>query len=533
MKHRLLLCLLTLAFAAPALGQGYRAISHRLSAVRPETDSRQPTADGPLRETHRIRIGNRKGGAIEVSLDGGQNWVTVGRVTKPAADTGAAFAGLAGAAPGSVAAVSLDGITVRTDRAPAAGTPKQRIFRLLPAVRVASAAGIVTDLPRGHAIFGSLAPPLGSEVRLENRVPAGRGGTRPLPGGWVPQIGDHLVVLATVPASAPAMLVFENRAGGRVLSVSPSGDERVVGQVRRPLRGVARYPATAGTACGGVVLHHPAAVVVATTPAGAGELGGFLIQPASAFRRAPPASRVPVQAFRESDPNAEGPGEGSVLVVDRLAASGPVFGVPITLSPTGGSLAGETRVEARLDGGPWEPLPAAGGAAPAALTAEALSQQFAALGAPRRLSEGVTHLRLVLAPPSPERLRAALAQAIVEGGARLAAIPAHTVPPRHTIRPGAAHPKAQMPGSPKGAAAKRPRKATRTLRVVAHIQGQGIVYVMFYVDGQIRKMTNTPPFEWLWDTRATPNGTHSLEIRGADADGRILTTQTQPVAVYN
>jgi hypothetical protein len=46
-------------------------------------------------------------------------------------------------------------------------------------------------------------------------------------------------------------------------------------------------------------------------------------------------------------------------------------------------------------------------------------------------------------------------------------------------------------------------------------------------------MTNTPPFDWLWDTRTTPNGTHSLEIRGADADGRVLTTQTQQVAVFN
>jgi Bacterial Ig domain len=79
------------------------------------------------------------------------------------------------------------------------------------------------------------------------------------------------------------------------------------------------------------------------------------------------------------------------------------------------------------------------------------------------------------------------------------------------------------------------RKGTRkgTLRVVANIQGRGIVYVMFYVDGHIRKLTNTPPFEWMWDTRTTPNGTHSLEIRGADANGRILTSQTQQVVVVN
>jgi hypothetical protein len=457
----------------------------------------------------RVRVGNRKGGAIEVSLDGGQNWATVGRVVKPATDTGPGFTALAGAAPGTVAAIGVDGLTVRTDRAPAkADRPETRIIRLAPAGGVATALAIGTDVPRGRAIFGSLSPVLGSEVFLETPT----GGSRPLPGGYIPQTGDHLLIVASVPVTAPAMLVIENREGGQVLSVSPTGDETAVGRVRQPLRGVARYPAAAGATCGGVVSHHLGGLLVATTPAHAAEPGGFLIQPGTGSA-------------------AGKPEEGSVLVVDRLTGAGSPLALPISLSPTDGSLAGETRVEARLDGGPWEPLPAVGGAAPTALTAEALSKQFAAQGTPRQLSDGVTHLRLILAPPTRERLRADLARATGQKPLVVADLPSRSPAAPLRSRPaGRTPPKvAVVEKTP----AKTARKATKTLRVVATIQGQGIAYVMFYVDGRIRKMTNTPPFIWLWDTRTTPNGVHSLEIRGADTNGRILTTQTQQVTVSN
>lgn len=480
-----------------------------------------PAAPEAARETLRVRVGNRKGAAIEVSLDGGRNWTTLGRVTRPATDTGAGFAALAMAAPGTVATISRDRITVRTDRAPASGAAKPRIFSLAPAGGVVGAASIATDLPRGRDLFGPLAPPLGSTVLLET---AGR--TRPLPGGYIPQAGDHLVIIAKVPADAPAMLVFENREGGRILAVSPTGDETMVGSVRRPLRGVARYPATDGARCGGVASHHPAAIVVATTPADAASgpvpdsrqpaapgasaasdppgYGGFLIQP-------------------EASAAALKPEEGSVLVVDRLTAAGRPFALPIRLSPGGGSLVGETRVEARLDGGAWEPLPAVGGVAPAALTAAALEEQFKARGDSRSLTEGITHLRLVLGPSTPERLRAALPPAASGRETGTTATPA--APTRQAARTGAAPPK-KAPAAPG-------RKTTKTLRVVANIQGEGIHYVMFYVNGRLRKMTNTPPYEWRWDTRQDANGAHSLEIRGADVNGRILTTQTQKVSVYN
>jgi hypothetical protein len=456
-----------------------------------------------------------------VSLDGGRNWTTLGRVTRPATDTGAGFSALNMASPGTVAAISRDGITLRTDRPPASGAGKARIFSLAPVGGAAGDSVIITDLTRGRDLFGPLAPPLGSTVLLET---AGR--ARPLPGGYIPQAGDTVIIVAKVPADAPAMLVIENKEGGRILAVSPTGDEAVVGTVRRPLRGVSRYPATDGARCGGVAAHHPAAIVVATTPTDASSgpvpdgrhsdtpgtpapsdppgYGGFLIQP-------------------EASAASLKPEEGSVLVVDRLTATGAPLSLPIRLSPAKGSLVGETRVEARLDGGAWEPLPAVGGAAPAALTAAALMEQSKAQGKSRTLADGITHLRLVLGPSTPERLRAALPLTTTVRGNGTSAIP--EPPARQTARTGA-------PASTKPAAGQA-RKPTRTLRVVANVQGEGIHYVMFYVDGRLRKMTNTAPYEWRWDTRQDTNGAHALEIRGADVNGRILTSQKQKVSVYN
>jgi hypothetical protein len=529
--------------------KGWLVVSLAALALLPGRLSAEAAQPSLSRETHRIRIGNRPGGAIEISLDGGRDWVTVGHVLRPATETGPGFTALEAAEGGAVAAVSLDAITLRTDPLTAGAAARPRTIRLLPAGSAAAASDIETDLPRGSGIFGSLSPPLGSALGLESDS----GTANPLPADYTPRVGDHLVIVARVPVSAPAMLVIENREGGRVLAVSSSGDETVVGQVRRPLRGVAGYASTRGALCGGVVSHHPGAIVVATTPpprsadgpAPSPSPAAVSSTPGSGKEDAAPHSPAAggFAGFRiEPAASAEAlkPEDGSVLVVDRLTPSGLPLGLPITLSPastdaTAGSLTGETRVEARLDGGAWEPLPAIGGAAPDGLTAAALAKRFAALGTPRTFTEGVTHLRLILAPPTPERLRLALARCAVDGTARLADAPAgEPVPPASSAASRAARaktsPASKAPVSRGGAA---PHKATKTLRVVANIQGQGIAYVLFYLDGRMRKMTNIPPFEWLWDTRTTPNGTHALEIRGADAQGRIITTQTRKVTVYN
>jgi len=47
----------------------------------------------------------------------------------------------------------------------------------------------------------------------------------------------------------------------------------------------------------------------------------------------------------------------------------------------------------------------------------------------------------------------------------------------------------------------------------------GVVKIELYVDGALVQSTNSPAFSFLWDTIATVNGAHSIEIRGYDPSG--------------
>lgn len=57
--------------------------------------------------------------------------------------------------------------------------------------------------------------------------------------------------------------------------------------------------------------------------------------------------------------------------------------------------------------------------------------------------------------------------------------------------------------------------------------------VSFFVDGRFVGMTNTPPFHYIWDTTATPNGVHMLKIQGCDSLGDVVTEKSTSVFVRN
>src|SRR5262249_35157822 len=118
---------------------------------------------------------------------------------------------------------------------------------------------IATDVPAGSAVFEALAPPLGSQLFLQSR-----GGLERLPEGYVPTAGDTLVFVAEVPVALPVALVFENRAGGRVIALGGDGREAILGSVRRPVAGVGRYSATARITSGRLAEHAPSALLVST-----------------------------------------------------------------------------------------------------------------------------------------------------------------------------------------------------------------------------------------------------------------------------
>lgn len=57
--------------------------------------------------------------------------------------------------------------------------------------------------------------------------------------------------------------------------------------------------------------------------------------------------------------------------------------------------------------------------------------------------------------------------------------------------------------------------------------------VTFFVDDKFVGMSNTPPFNYVWNTTKLPNGVHSVRIEGTDALGTIVSAKSQTVLVAN
>ncbi|HLJ55896.1 MAG TPA: hypothetical protein VKT77_12730 [Chthonomonadaceae bacterium] len=110
------------------------------------------------RETYRLRVENARFGRIELSVDGGEHFLLVGRVLKPAS---LAAPDRAAKEPGVVVRSSADGIAFSI-------APGQ-VLKLLPApahptrAKVADCA-IATDIRPAAAPFGDLGPAIGGAV---------------------------------------------------------------------------------------------------------------------------------------------------------------------------------------------------------------------------------------------------------------------------------------------------------------------------------------------------------------------------------
>src|SRR5262249_59564884 len=102
-----------------------------------------------------------------------------------------------------------------------------------------NSAAFQTDIPAGDSIFRALAPPPGSRVLLAKELH-----DDPLPTNYLPHSGDRVVIICERSAETPTSVFLENRAGGQVMMVTPLGEERPLGRVRQPLRGIGRYSGT-------------------------------------------------------------------------------------------------------------------------------------------------------------------------------------------------------------------------------------------------------------------------------------------------
>lgn len=435
---------------------------------------------GDGRELYRVRITNSPNGAVEVSSDRGQAWDALGKVTRAAVASAPATPVVGIAPAGSVAGIAPDTLLLRLT--PAGG--QNRTLRILSRGEPANGAAIVTDIPERGSLFRCVAPPIGSRVLLDHDPQP----PQPLPAGYTPRIGDRLLIVVSGEYGVePPSVTIENKVGGEVVLAVTGGVPKVLAKVKQPLTGIGRYAGTERAGSGSVVSWTPTAVTVSTAgqlrrPAENGqageERGGFVIQPAEPKLQG--ATHTASQLLLEAVP--EGNTKPPISRFFGLAAA-VTNGDPVDT--------GATRVEVKIDGGEWEPLPDLRGAVNADNMAAALKQ---ALGPDREVKTGITDLRLTFGALTSSGMKRRLL---------LATTPA-------------------SPGAQRN-----------VVQITADVMGEGIALVAFYLDGKQAKITNIPGYTWTWDTRGVANGEHLIEIRGLDSNSVIVTTVVTKVIVDN
>lgn len=383
------------------------------------------------------------------------------------------------APPGAIAGVTPDHLILRVPP----GKTGNRTLRVLCKDEAPSNAGIVTDLPSRAPLFRSIAPPIGSAVRLERA-----GKLDAVPPNFIPKSGDVFVIIVAPPALPQASVItIDNKVGGDVVLTNPGGVPKVLAKVKQPLKGIGRYEGTERAGSGAILSWSPTAVLVSTAgvmrkdvPANEvpEERGGFVIQPAEPALRGTthPDSQLLIEAVADTD--------GKPVV-------SPFFGIPAPLSSGDPLDPHPTHVEVRIDGGDWEPCPDLRGT----INGDDLSKAMEkALGKERTVKQGITALR------------------VVYGGAPDAALQRRL---RLAVTPAAG-----------------PVQRGKVV-ISANVMGQGVTFVQFYLNGRLVQLTNQPPFNWNWDTTQVPNGEHMIEIRGLDDKLVVVTSVVTKVVVDN
>jgi hypothetical protein len=247
------------------------------------------------KELFRIRVENSAGGRVQVSIDSGKTFLTVGRVRRSAVAYYTGFAASAYVPDGSVAATAVHGVRLKV------GTlvsDKKRIpltISLVPSEfdetpdgyggHIPYGSGIYTDIPSGTAIFRNFAPFVGSSIMIETA-----GGPTKLPNAWKPVEGAVLVIISSLPQPYLKTLEIENRRGGAVTAEYDDGKSQRIATVTCPLKGIGRFDGTSYTGVGLINTNHGGVLTISTAPIATSKLlegkgperrGGFEIQPSA------------------------------------------------------------------------------------------------------------------------------------------------------------------------------------------------------------------------------------------------------------
>lgn len=349
-------------------------------------------------ETHRIRLENRTGGLVEISPDGGANWLEIGKVTRPARRLAEGYAATVWSKDGAVCGTAVQGIRIRVRRSERADG-RGVLIAVVPKEFAdpppgfggfsPGGGGIYTNIPAGTGIFRNLAPYVGNPVYVEY-------GERlvPLPRDYEPLVNDRIIIAVRRPTNPPLAFVFENREGGLVYAETTDGERIPLARVTRPVRGVGRFDATGFTGVGCINTNHSGVITISTAPDRDGAAlfddpfgesrGGFMIQPhRHAENEGWPIDQVMVIApLSESHPPLEG--------------RAPLFLGFLGLHFQSRDPASSYYCSMSVDGGDWEALPEYIGRSASLFTADGLARYFAQSGEPRTVREGVTAIRIGL-----------------------------------------------------------------------------------------------------------------------------------------
>ena len=280
MRNRKLLQVVIFSFilTATLCGAAFASIaeSGTFEAVKEENNPE-------FAEAYRIKLVNVAGGSIEVSSDKGVSWTRVGKVLYPTSSiSNNGYTASKWIPDGHVAAVAVNAIHVKTgfNTVEARGV----IFSILPKDQLqvpsyynsylSPDSSIYTDIKAGTSIFGGeYSPFTGNFVSTADAS----GKLDHIGPGFVPQIGESIVIVVDRPVKYPKEIVFENRFGGLITLKYLDGEEKIIGVVLKPVMGVGRFIGTQYVDIGRVRANHPGVIDISTSPLN--EVGGFQIIP--------------------------------------------------------------------------------------------------------------------------------------------------------------------------------------------------------------------------------------------------------------
>jgi len=305
-------------------------------------------------EIFRLRVENFAGGKVQVSLDSGKTYTTIGKVRRPATATLTGFAASAYLPDSVVAATAIHGIRLKT------GTDKNKkpmMISLVPAEfdkipkgyggHIPRESGIYTDIPAGFGIFRNFAPFVGNPIRLErnSRVVY-------LPERWQPRGGEAIVIIARIPKPYLREIEIDNRVGGRVIARYDDGGEEHIATVIQPVKGIGRFDGTSYTGVGLINTNHAGVITISSAPIsnlglfegdGPERRGGFEIQPSEHAKTQPPMTQAMIIA----------PAPGK----KPLEGAPPMFFGYIGLAYDPEHEENSIRVEVSTPKGGWHPMP--------------------------------------------------------------------------------------------------------------------------------------------------------------------------------